>query len=190
MSVPWQVAFLALWAVVLLQTGLVLILYRQVGLVYLGQRSARSRDGLPIGASAPPWEAPDQTGRAVRSDAYLGRPLVLAFADPGCGPCQKLFPELRAFYLNHRTEVGVVCIASSSEFENRKMAKDNELEFPVLTQHATTIGDTYAVVATPFLYVIDHEGVIREKGIVNFRTQIEEKLTALAHDEVVEGAQL
>jgi methylamine dehydrogenase accessory protein MauD len=179
MTTSWQVAFIALWALVLLQIGLILILYRQVGLVYLGQSQARTRDGLPIGESAPSWEAPDQNGGAVRSEVFRGRPLVLTFADPGCGPCQKLFPELRAFYARHGTEISVVCVASSNEFENRKMARAHDLEFPVLTQHANVISDAYAVVATPFLYVIDQEGVIREKGIVNFRGQIEEKLTAL-----------
>jgi cytochrome c biogenesis protein CcmG, thiol:disulfide interchange protein DsbE len=187
LSTAWQIAVVALWAIVVLQIGLILILYRQVGLVYLGQRSARQRDGLPIGAAAPPWEAPDQDGDSVRLEEFRGRPLVLAFADPGCGPCQKLFPELRDFHAEHGSEVAVACISSPNDFENRKMATEHGLEFPVLTQHASTISDLYAVVATPFLYVIDEEGVVREKGIVNFRTQIEEKLTAIAQVEMAEG---
>lgn len=189
MSLPWEVAFIALWMVALLQTALVLVLYRQAGLVYLGQSHARSRDGLQVGVEAPSWEAPDQHGNSVRLEDFRGRVLVLAFADPGCGPCRKFLPELEEFHVRHGVTTGVACIASPSEFENRKMAKEFGLTMPVVSQYANAIGDAYRVVATPFVYVVDEEGHIRERGIVNFRTQIEDMLAGLDSHPLPEGVQ-
>src|SRR2546423_11108780 len=110
MSPAWQAVVVALWLVALIQVGLVLALYRQVGIVYLGSRSARERDGLELFLEAPAWEADDHQGRRVRSNDLRGRPLVLAFADPNCGPCQQLMPELKAFSDRYREQISIVVV--------------------------------------------------------------------------------
>jgi methylamine dehydrogenase accessory protein MauD len=186
-SAGWQVAVVSLWAVVIAQTALLLVLYRQVGLVFLGQSSARSRDGLRVGSVAPEWQAVDQFGAVHDLDDYRGTPLLLVFAEPGCGPCQKLFPELRTFSEEHRDAINVVSVGSDNELANRSAANKFGLDFPVLTQHRQTISTSYKVVATPFAYVIDEDGVVREKGIVNTGAQVHEKLAVLGELRLREG---
>jgi methylamine dehydrogenase accessory protein MauD len=178
-SSSWQVLVVALWLVVVFQTALVLVLYRQVGLVYLGRAPARSRDGLPLYADAPDWEASDQRGARLTSAALKGRPLVVVFADPDCRPCQRLMPELRTFSEKHREQINVVVIASDDEQANRDMIDRYLLQIPVLHQRDSELKSKFGVTATPFAYFIDREGRIREKGIVNSATQIERKLEAL-----------
>lgn len=51
--------------------------------------------GLPIGAPAPAFRLPNTEGNAVTLDELLerGRPVLLIFAEPGCGPCAMLLAE-------------------------------------------------------------------------------------------------
>ncbi len=180
MSVGWQVTLIVLWVVVLMQTTLILVLFRQVGLVYLGRRDARARDGLPLRSLAPAWEAADLTGRVQASSLFGQRPLLLVFAEPGCAPCKEFLPELREFARQHESDLNTVVVGTDSDDQNREMAREYQLEVPVLTQSRRSISADYRVFASPFVYFIDEEGVIRDKGVVNFRVQLEEKLRALA----------
>jgi methylamine dehydrogenase accessory protein MauD len=179
LSVAWQVLVIALWVVVVAQAGLILALYRQFGLIYLAQGDARSRDGLPLRSKAPPWEAEDQMGVVRNFAEFHNRPTVLVFADPGCRPCKKLMPELRDFVLQHRDRLDVVIIGSDDAEDNREMAEHYALDLPVIRQHDGELAALYNVTATPFVFVIDAEGAIREKGVVNLRDQLDEKITVL-----------
>jgi methylamine dehydrogenase accessory protein MauD len=179
MSPAWQAMVVALWLVALIQVGLVLALYRQVGIVYLGSRSARERDGLELFLEAPDWEADDHQGRRVRSNDLRGRPLVLAFADPNCGPCQQLMPELKAFSDRYREQISIVVVGSADDRANRQMADRYLLDFSIVSQAGRRLTNVFNVVATPFVYFIDSKGVIRDKGIVNGQEQLEAKLQVL-----------
>ena len=179
MSLAWQVLVVALWVVVVCQTALVLVLYRQVGIVYLGRAPARSRDGLPLHSSAPEWKANDQSGQALSSEALRGSPLLLVFADPDCRPCQRLMPDLKTFADVHAGKINVIVAGSDDERANRDMIERYLLRFPVLHQQDHELKGAFAVTATPFAYVIDEQGRIREKGIVNSMAHIEAKLAVL-----------
>jgi len=174
----WQALVISLSVVVLVQMVLVLALYRQFGLVYLGRAEARSRDGLALRTVAPKWQAADQFGQTHSSSDYLGRAQVIIFAEPGCEPCKKLLPELRVF-ADENDDVGVILVGSSDLVLNRAMAEAHGVDLPILTQKEDDLSGMFKVTATPFLFVVDQEGVIREKGIVNVKGQIEEKLLAV-----------
>jgi methylamine dehydrogenase accessory protein MauD len=179
MSPGWQALVIALWVVVLVEMGLLLALYRQVGIVYLGSRSARARDGLDLLREAPDWEAEDYSGARVGSITTRGRPLLLVFAEPNCSPCQQLMPELKTFTDRHREELAVVVVGASDDRVNRQMADRYLLDAPVVSQADRTLSSLFNVSATPFIYFIDEQGVIREKGIVNTQDQLEQKFQAV-----------
>jgi peroxiredoxin len=189
MSTTWQVVVVALWLVVMVQLFLILVLYRQFGLVYLGRGEARSRDGLPLRTSVPSWRAVDQDGRERNAEEFLGQPQLIVFTDANCGPCQKLMPELAAYYREELDDVRVVVIGTDDAFLNNAMTERFGLEMPVLTQHEDEVSGQFRVTATPFVFVVDGDGTIREKGIVNHRNQIVEKMRAVvdrrAREEMV-----
>lgn len=186
MPTTWAILIVVLWAVVLLEMALLLALYRQVGIVYLGQAPARARDGLPLLALSPRWHGRDHRGNDISSDMFSGRPLLLVFADPNCGPCQTLMPDLHDFATAHADDVGVVVAASADERANRQMAERYFLDVPVVGQENRVLADRFRVTVTPFMFLIDDEGRIRDKGIVNGRGQLEEKLAKLK-PQVLEG---
>src|SRR5262249_34814662 len=59
------------------------------------------RDGLKAGASAPAFRLRDIRGNTVSLDEYRGRPVLLVFSDPHCGPCDELAPQLSRFDHKH-----------------------------------------------------------------------------------------
>ena len=182
MSPAWQALVIALWLVVLVQVALLLALYRQVGIVYLGSRSARARDGLDLLREAPEWEADDHRGARVCSANLRGRPLLLVFAEPNCGPCQQLMPELKSFADRHREDLSVVVVGAADDRVNRQMADRYLLDSPVVSQVDRSLASLFNVSATPFIYFIDSQGVVREKGIVNGQEQLEEKFQVVKED--------
>jgi Methylamine utilisation protein MauE/AhpC/TSA family len=58
--------------------------------------------GLPVGSTAPAFSLPDVDGRTWTLDDLRtsGKPLLLIFADPGCGFCQQMLPALKAWEVN------------------------------------------------------------------------------------------
>ena len=68
---------------------------------------------LPIGARAPRFALDNVDGRPVSLDYLCGRgkPVLLVFSDPGCGPCRALLPDLASWQHAHPTEVTVTVIS-------------------------------------------------------------------------------
>src|SRR5262245_48876472 len=57
------------------------------------------RDGLKAGTVAPNFRLPRLDGRGELSlEDLRGRPVLLVFSDPHCGPCQVLAPHLEKFH--------------------------------------------------------------------------------------------
>ncbi|MGH9037225.1 MAG: MauE/DoxX family redox-associated membrane protein, partial [Acidimicrobiia bacterium] len=100
----------ALAGVVALQGWVLVHLLSQQGRLVLrldalealvGSIDAGDRPGLPLGAPAPSFALPDPWGVRVVLEELLapGRPVLLVFADPGCGPCNELFPDIARWQL-------------------------------------------------------------------------------------------
>jgi peroxiredoxin len=146
-------------------------------------RSKLKRDGLKAGTLAPDFRLPRLDGHDELSLEQLrGRPLLLVFSDPHCGPCNALAPELEKFHRQQRaTEhrltltlspsegereaekgVAVVMISRGDPKENRAKVKEHGLTFPIVLQQHWEISRRYAMFATPIAYLIDEAGVIEK----------------------------
>jgi len=123
METPWLISYIVLWLIVLTLSVLVLLLYRQLGIMYLGSAEGVSRDGLEKGTTAPDFNLTDQYGNAQRLSAYRGRPVVLLFGSPHCSPCRTLMPQLHDWARSH-PDVGVVWLNAASEEESLKFVSD------------------------------------------------------------------
>ena len=103
----WLISYIVLWLLVLTLCLLVLLLYRQLGIMYLGSAEGVSRDGLDRGKAAPDFTLTDQYGEMQRLVQYRGKPTVLIFGSPHCSPCRILLPQLHDWAKAH-PEVGVL----------------------------------------------------------------------------------
>src|SRR5689334_6683265 len=169
----WLVSYIVLWLIVITLILLVLLLYRQLGIMYLGSAEGVSRDGLDKGKSAPDFSLTDQYGNAQRVSTLKGKPAVLLFGSPHCSPCRILLPQLNEWSRAH-PEVGVVWLNAASEEESLKFVSDTGAEIPVAPYTPQeNLMDKYRVRVTPFMFFLDENGVIRAKGLVNTKAGVD-----------------
>lgn len=121
-------------------------------------RSRLKRDGLAPGTPAPDFRLPRVDGGELSLSEFRGRPVLLVFSDPNCGPCDALAPRLEQ---RARTEdVAVVMVSRGDLAANRAKVAQHRLRFPVGLQRHWEVSREYAMFATPIGYWVDEEGIV------------------------------
>lgn len=117
--------------------------------------------GLAIGIPAPEFTLPalDGTAISLRELLAAGRPVVLAFGDPGCGLCTELLPELARWRDEHGDRMSLVLISTGTAGANRKTAARYGSGL-VLLEQDREVSQAYAVNGTPALVVVRADGRI------------------------------
>lgn len=131
-------------------------------------RRAERRAGggaLPIGSAAPTFELPVRAGGAMSLDQLLkpGRPLLLVFADPDCGPCIALAPEIAEWQRRHADRLTIAVVERAGERPPGDV--DAHGRRNVLLQRVREIADAFGVEATPSALLIGADGRV-ESGAV------------------------
>jgi methylamine dehydrogenase accessory protein MauD len=164
----WLISYIVLWLFVIALGVLVLLLYRQLGIMYLGTAEGVSRDGLARGTRAPDFNLTDQYGQPQRLSSYRGTtPVLLLFGSPHCSPCRILLPQLHDWARQH-SDIKVLWLNSASPEESRRFVEETGATLPVAPYTPDdNLLDKYKVRVTPFLFIVDDNGVIRAKGLVN-----------------------
>jgi len=134
-------------------------------------RPAQPPAGLSPGTQAPAFTLPDLSGRSVSLEALAGRRVLLAFASPHCPACREMYPHLRAFAEEH-PEVAVVMISLGTPEENRAVAEEYGLAFPVLEGSGEVL-TAYRMPGVPFFYGVGEDGVILSAGFASTQEQME-----------------
>jgi methylamine dehydrogenase accessory protein MauD len=125
----------------------------------------KGRSGLKVGKKAPGFALPNVAGGEVSLAEYAGRQLFLVFVQTGCGPCHAVAPDLNRLQRSGKYQVLVVNNGEPQAVD--KWANDVHAEFPVLIQDKWSVSKRYEVLATPFAFLIDEQGVIASKGFVS-----------------------
>lgn len=121
-------------------------------------KSRLKRDGLEPGTPAPDFRIARIGGGELSPADFRGRPFVLVFSDPDCGPCDVLAPQLERQARSH--DVPVMMVSRGDPAANQKKIRQHRLSFPVGLQNHWEISRLYAMFATPIAYRIDEHGVI------------------------------
>ncbi len=121
--------------------------------------SRLQRDGLPVGTSAPDFRLPRLDGGELSLSEFRGKPVLLVFSDPHCGPCHALAPDLEQAH-RQNGEVQVLMVSRGEVSDNHKKVKQHQLTFPIVLQRKWEISKQYAMFATPAGYLIDADGVV------------------------------
>lgn len=162
--------------IVLFNLILTLALVRRVNSIQDGANAERINEldlfetSLPVGTTAPPFEAESVGGASVSLSDFAGRELALVFMSPGCGPCVSELPnweELSHKAASSRTALVMVSIASREETE--ELVREFKLTLPTLIapRGVNPLADDYKVLRTPSYYLINEEGRISHVGIPN-----------------------
>lgn len=98
---------------------------------------------------------------------------LLVFVAPGCSACAELAPALRSLERSDGRDLHLVVVSiDGDESGNRAYARSHRLD---AVDYVTDplAGGRYGVTATPYAMLLDHENVVRAKGIVNTLEQLE-----------------
>ncbi len=170
-----SIAYLTLWLIVIAEGVAVIILARTFGAMILGTRDAIERDGLTLGNRAPEFEGVDPSGTQVASRDLLGDWLVLVFASPSCRICREMLPGLRQLARTLRGQVRLMILLRGSLEDARQFPLSDPLGILAIGYHGTA--ERYRVRVSPYVNVVDPEGRIRAKGLVNEPEHIEHLLS-------------
>jgi methylamine dehydrogenase accessory protein MauD len=175
MNIFWISCFVILWVVVLFLGFLLLGTLRSLGLLSwrLEQLEATTpkrlgRDGLKPGKKAPDFTLPSANGKEISLHDFAGRKVLLVFTQSGCSPCRTIVPELNRLGQNEQ----VLVVNNGGLEATREWSTEAAARFPVLAQTQFSVSKKYEVFATPFAFLIDENGVIASKGIINNRQHI------------------
>ncbi len=167
---------IGLHTVLLLVLGLMVFgLARQIGILHerVAPMGAMVNDhGPEVGEMAPSMSVASLQGAMVQigGPAASGRSRLLVFVSPTCPVCKKLLPIARSFARGERLEVTLV--GDGDIGEQRRMIEQNGLE-EVAYVNSPQVGMAFQVGKLPYAVLIDGQGVIRAKGLVNSREHLE-----------------
>jgi hypothetical protein len=146
----WAIAFVVQWLLLLLLAVIVVALARQVGTLHLrlGPRGALEIDeeGPPLGEAPTMVTALTKDGRR-QVVGGPGPPTLVLFASPTCGVCREVAPAMPS--------------AAASAGYVTSILHDPEAE------------RVWNVPGTPFVVILDDEGLVLAKGTVNNLEQVE-----------------
>jgi thiol-disulfide isomerase/thioredoxin len=117
--------------------------------------------GLPVGTAAPTFRLKGLRGEILTLEALLaaGKPVLLFFTNPSCGPCQLLMPEISRSQREYVSNLTIALISEGKAKENR--AKSSEYgTTQVLLQQKREVAETYQAHGTPSAVLIREDGAI------------------------------
>ncbi len=166
-----SIAVTLLWAAVLVEGVLLVLLYRQVGLTYLARGEAIARDGPRIGETLP-GRLSVLIGKLPGTNAPWASSVII-FARQNCHVCLALWPELRRFMQTEANNVRVILVFSGSHESAMTYMRTNELEQCGLIEDQTErLFRASRVRISPFAIVVDQHFKVRGKGLVNHQEHL------------------
>jgi peroxiredoxin len=110
------------------------------------------RNGITPGTRAPGFSLPSVFEGTISLDDYRGRPVLLVFSDPQCGPCEALAPSLVRLACE-QSGLQVLMVSRGDVEANR--AKARSFPFPVALQDGWQLSREYGIFATPVAVLLD-----------------------------------
>lgn len=176
---------LVLWVVVVVLAIAVLALVRQVGVLHERVAPAGAlvgREGPRVGEPAPQLSAFDWAGRpvSVGGSAADGKATLLVFVSPSCPVCKTMLEILDAVLHSEQRWLRLVLASDGAREEHEAFVRAHGLaERPYVLSRE--VGIAYQVGKLPYAVLIDAQGVLRGKGLVNTREHVESLFEAMRH---------
>src|SRR5829696_1816819 len=149
-------------------------------------------EGLPVGSQAPGFALSGLYGEVLTLEALRapGKPLVLSFTDPNCGPCNALLPEIGRWQQEYSTQLSLSLISRGPPEENRAKSTEHGLT-SVLLQQDWEVSEAYQVSGTPSAVLVNPDGTIASPvagGADGIRALVDQAVGAPARGAPTQGA--
>jgi len=169
-----------LWGVVIILALTVLALARQIGVLHERVAPAGALlngAGPGVGEPSPRLEVHALAGNAVTVGGSLaaGKALLMLFVSHTCPICKKLIPVAQDFTKTERLEV--LYVGDGDVAEQKKLIAQFGIDGKRFV-NGPEIGLAYRVDKLPYAVMLDDEGLISAKGLVNSREHLESLIIA------------
>jgi methylamine dehydrogenase accessory protein MauD len=126
-----------------------------------GRFPKESPAGLPLGEAAPDFELPNLHGQKLTLEALraAGKPVILLFTDPNCGPCTAMFADVGRWQDEYAQKLTVALVSRGEPGENAISASEHGLR-NVLLQKDWEVSDAFGVDGTPSAVLVQPDGTI------------------------------
>ncbi|WP_040948975.1 peroxiredoxin family protein [Gorillibacterium massiliense] len=139
--------------------------------------SASVPEGVTKGKRAPDFQLTDLNGNAIKLTDFRGKTVLLNFWATWCPPCKVEMPQMRDFYTQYKHKDVIILGVNLTDTEKnaghvQSFASENGLTFPIVLDKKGVVADLYRVAAYPTTFIIDPDGIIRDKfqGAIDFDT--------------------
>jgi methylamine dehydrogenase accessory protein MauD len=174
---PLMAAVVVLWILVIGLSLVVLALVRQLGVLHeriTPVGALMLAKGLKVGEMAPALTVADLSDRSLsiggpRAD---GRSTLLMFVSPTCPVCKALLPVLTSSRKSEQSWLEIVLASDGDVASQREFVAAQRLHaFPFVI--SASLGMAYQVSRLPFAVLIDADGILKARGIINSREHLE-----------------
>lgn len=117
--------------------------------------------GRSIGSAAPGFSLPSLDDGVLTLDGLRlkGKPVVLVFSDPNCGPCEALLPQIAAWQKGHADVMTMALVTRGTPDANRQKSDEHGVR-RVLIEEDREVSDLFGVWGTPSAVMIRADGTV------------------------------
>lgn len=125
------------------------------------QNGVQQAAGLPVGSTAPDFSLKGLHGETLTLESLRssGKPVMLLFTDPNCGPCTALLPEIGRWQKEHSEKLSISLVSRGDAEENRAKSEEHGLT-QVLLQDDWEVSEAYQAHGTPSAVLVLPDGTI------------------------------
>lgn len=170
MNTFFWISYTLLWILVVPLVLLNLVLFRQLGIMAMGTARGVNHSGIPVGKPLPKATTKTLQGGQWSTGELMGTPSILLFGSPTCKECADILPDFQRIARKNNVKPILLLFSSMDVAADyvQKIGYNDEVMI-VSSEFANHLD----VQVTPYAYAVDMNGVIRHKGLVNSREQLE-----------------
>lgn len=160
--------FVSQWVLLFALGVLIVLAYRQIGYMVHLTDSKTESVGLSIGEEAQAFDylLAGQNGSVQSRFKPQEQWSFLLFADPGCVSCQEVLPILERLVTTRGKTFYILVVTSANPIQIDVSDAFRETSLNVGLVNYDVPSKLYRTRVTPFAYVVDTQGKIRDKGVV------------------------
>src|SRR5205085_1286482 len=117
--------------------------------------------GIPFGQRAPEFDLRDLANERISLTSLrsLGRPVILFFTNPHCGPCDALLPMVARWQSEQSNQITIAVISRDAVDLNRSKAARHGVR-NVLVQRRREVVEAYQIESTPAAVLVNADGTV------------------------------
>lgn len=176
-----SVIVFVLCVAVTLLVVLVLALARQIGVLHTRLAPAgalmNTSAGPDVGAPAPKLSLQDINGTLVQIGGASASALLILFVSPSCPICKELVPVARSMARAEKLRLLFASDGSGIDKHVDYISKMDIADYPYLL--SSELGLKLGASKLPYAALIDSDGILRSRGLVNSREHLESLVEAM-----------